>query len=228
MAGPLSTEGFATESQGLPSRDVEGLLTSFAAEVPEAQTERVAGIRRLLHRSQTVHQLSTGGVLGEIAHHHLGPKAFPVRAILFDKSVNANWVVPFHQDVTIPVQKRQEATGFGPWSVKDGVPHVQPPSAVLEGMLTLRLHLDDVDETNGPLLVFPGSHSSGILAESRVFALQRSAEPFPCLARRGDILLMRPLLVHGSHKASAPSRRRVLHVEFAARPLPASLAWGRS
>jgi len=48
-----------------------------------------------------------------------------VQAILFDKTPDANWKVAWHQDLTIPVEARIETAGFGPWSGKDGVPHVQ-------------------------------------------------------------------------------------------------------
>ena len=54
------------------------------------------------------------------------------------------------------MQARTAAAGYGPWTVKAGVPHVQPPVAVLEQMLTVRVQLDDSDESNGPLRVAAG------------------------------------------------------------------------
>ena len=36
---------------------------------------------------------------------------------------------------------------------------------------------------------------------------------------------MRPLLVHASSPATVPSRRRVVHLEFAAAELPSPLEW---
>ena len=77
-----------------------------------------------------------------LARPNLNRTPVPVRAIMFDKSTDANWLVPWHQDLTIAVQARVEAEGFSPWSIKEGVPHVQPPVALLEQMLTVRLHLD--------------------------------------------------------------------------------------
>jgi hypothetical protein len=70
-----------------------------------------------------------------------------VRAIYFDKSSDANWLVPWHQDLTLALRERLESPGFGPWSVKDGIPHVQPPVELLERMLTVRIHFDDADES---------------------------------------------------------------------------------
>lgn len=36
---------------------------------------------------------------------------------------------------------------------------------------------------------------------------------------------MRPLLLHASSPALAPAHRRVLHLEYAAAPLPPGLEW---
>ena len=54
---------------------------------------------------------------------------------------------------------------YGPWSVKAGQPHVAPPFALLADMVTLRVHLDPVGPGNSPLLIAPGSHRLGRVAE---------------------------------------------------------------
>jgi ectoine hydroxylase-related dioxygenase (phytanoyl-CoA dioxygenase family) len=96
----------------------------------------------------------------------LGDAAFVARATLFNKTPDANWKVPWHQDVTIAVKEKREAEGYGPWSVKAGVVHVQPPSEVLERMLTVRVHIDPCHATNGALKVMPGSLDSGSLIKT--------------------------------------------------------------
>jgi ectoine hydroxylase-related dioxygenase (phytanoyl-CoA dioxygenase family) len=120
-------------------------------------------MRNLLERVPLVRQLCEQTPIRSLVEPILGVNCFPVRGILFDKISGANWKVPWHQDLTIAVREKHETEGFGPWSVKDGVVHVQPPVRVLENMLTMRLHLDDCDEGNGPLRVLPGSHCSGKL-----------------------------------------------------------------
>jgi hypothetical protein len=70
-------------------------------------------------------------------------RATLVRATLFDKTPGANWPVPWHWDLTICVAVRLEAPGFGPWTLKAGVHHVQPPVEVLETMVAVRVHLED-------------------------------------------------------------------------------------
>ena len=151
--------------------------------------------------------------------------AFPVRAILFDKPAGGNWRVGWHQDLIVPVQSRVDVAGFTAWSIKAGVPHVKPPAVVLEKMLTLRVHLDDCGPDNGPLQVAPGSHLMGELTTDQVQRILAEQESELCTAVAGDALVMRPLLLHSSAKAIAPSHRRVLHVEFASEGLPGGLEW---
>jgi ectoine hydroxylase-related dioxygenase (phytanoyl-CoA dioxygenase family) len=149
----------------------------------------------------------------------------PVRGLLFDKSADANWLVVWHQDLTLAVRERCEAPGFGPWSVKDGVPHVQAPAECLAQMVAVRLHLDDADEHNGALRVLAGSHRFGRLSPARIDELRRELREVVCTAAAGDALLMRPLLLHASSRSASERRRRVLHIEYAGFQLPAGLEW---
>jgi hypothetical protein len=44
-----------------------------------------------------------------------------------------------------------------------------------------------------------------------------------CLVSAGEILAMRPLLIHSSSKSQAEADRRVLHIEYAAASIAAPL-----
>ena len=152
------------------------------------------------------------------------PRARAVRALWFDKTPDANWLVPWHQDRTIAVRERREVPGYGPWSVKQGTCHVEPPFALLAAMLTVRLHIDDCPAGNAPLEVAIGSHRERVAAD----AAAREAETFPrhlCLAVAGDLWLYRTPILHRSARAATPGRRRVLQVDFCAQALPAGLQW---
>jgi hypothetical protein len=156
---------------------------------------------------------------------HVPIEPVPVRTIYFDKSPDANWLVTWHQDLTLALKKRVDTEDFGPWSVKEGVPHVQPPVDLLEKMLTIRLHLDNADETNGALRVLPGSHRLGRLSSKRIQELRSRRADFLCAVSAGDALLMRPLLLHASGRSQSERHRRVLHIEYAGFALPAELQW---
>ena len=110
----------------------------------------------------------------------LGAHFFAFRGILFDKIPDANWKVPWHQDVTIAVIERVEVEGFGPWSMKAEVLHVQPPAEVLEHILTVRFHLDFCGEENGALRVLFGSHTLGKIPEEEIPALRQSLPEKVC------------------------------------------------
>ncbi len=147
-----------------------------------------------------------------------------VRAVLFDKTPANNWAVPWHQDRTIAVASRTPAPGFGPWSIKNAVQHVEPPFDILAAMVTLRLHLDDCSVENAPLVVASGSHGQRT-ASSEAFARANANPQQVCLAAAGDIWAYATPILHRSNKAARPTRRRVLQVDFAGDDLPFGLRW---
>lgn len=186
----------------------------------------VAGAgRRGLLAMPAVAALARSPRLLDLVRPHLLSEPFPVRAIYFDKSAEANWLVSWHQDLTLALRARAEVPGFGPWSTKEGIPHVQPPVELLQKMLTIRLHLDDANEANGALRVLPGSHGLGRLSADRIRELREEGSEHLCAVSAGDALLMRPLLLHASSRSASPRHRRVLHIEYAAFPLPLELQW---
>ena len=198
-------------------------LCSSLAEAP-SPGERGIYARRDVLDIQIVRQMCAEE-LGQIARQVLGGGVRPVRGIFFDKVPGANWKVPWHQDFSIAVREPHEIEGFGPWSTKDGVPHVQPPPQVLAEMLTTRLHLDACPRDNGPLRVLPGSHQGGRLSAGEIVGWRQQVEERVGPVGRGGILLMKPLILHAFSASESPSHRRVLHIEWAARELPAPLRW---
>jgi len=216
--------GFAVVPAVLKTREVSALIQTLC-EIPALQQRNVCGLRRLSQTVPAFTRLAESPAIRRLIEPFPGPNAFPVRALFFDKTPAVNWKVPWHQDLTIAVQQKLDVPGFGPWSVKDGVPHVQPPVDVLERMLTVRLHLDDCDEDNGPLRVLPRSHRHGRLSGDAIQEWRVKASAISCAVKRGGVVLMRPLLLHASSVSRNPSHRRVVHLEFASEPLPGGLRW---
>ena len=153
-------------------------------------------------------------------------KVQATKAILFDKTQTANWNLRWHQDLTISLKEKLDIPGYGPWSTKVGVPHVQPPLEVMQSILAARIHLDPCGEDNGALNVLPGSHLYGKLEEDAVQKLRQEIEAVCLACSPGDVIFMRPLLLHSSKKAMRPEHRRVLHIEYSNMTLPSGLAWG--
>jgi ectoine hydroxylase-related dioxygenase (phytanoyl-CoA dioxygenase family) len=215
IAQSVEEGGFAIVSQCLSEQMVEHLCADLGNTKHAQRNLLDISIVRELAVSESVKQLVTAC---------LGKECFAVRGILFNKTPDSNWKVAWHQDRTIAVRERKDVAAFGPWSVKAGVPSVQPPSSIMAKMLAIRLHLDESHENNGPLRVIPGSHKVGCLSMEEV-ASWRERPSFVCTVPRGGAILMRPLLVHASSSCSKPEPRRVIHLEFAAENLPGGLEW---
>jgi ectoine hydroxylase-related dioxygenase (phytanoyl-CoA dioxygenase family) len=189
------------------------------------KSETVYGVRNLLNLSPTIKEFSQSKSVKKIAEKFLGKNAKVVRAIFFDKTVGANWKVPWHQDLTIAVKEKRETKGFTTWTRKAEIQHVQPPLEILEKMLTLRFHLDDADESNGALKVIPKSHKNGRLSAAEIKFRRQANETLVCSVKKSDCLIMRPLILHSSSAAASPKNRRVIHFEFSAQDLPNGLDW---
>lgn len=219
----VENDGF-TRVAGVLDGDLRDRLTTALGAISGAG-------RRGLLSIPLVRELATSPRLLDLVRPYLPAQPMPVRTIFFDKSPESNWGVPWHQDLTIAVQKPIQLPGFGPWSVKEEVPHVQPPVMLLERMITIRLHLDACDASNGALQVLPGSHRGGRLTPAAIQAWRAREEAVLCTMDLGDALLMRPLLLHASHKVErteateSPHHRRILHIEYAGFTLPGGLQW---
>jgi hypothetical protein len=227
MLEALANDGYFLARGAVDPATIDELRRVSDAIVQRGDTVRSASrnARRLLETCPEVIEFSVSDAVRCLVEPVLGGGALAVRGLLFDKVAGANWHVGWHQDLMIPVAEQRPTPGFTAWSVKEGVPHVRPPAAVLERMLTLRVHLDDCPADNGPLEVLPGTHRLGMVPESELGSVIQGHLPQLVTAQSGDVLLMRPLLFHSSRPAAIATHRRVVHLEFANEPLPGGLEW---
>lgn len=178
----LDTDGYAIQEGVLTKSEIDKLIDAIERRQDGERlirNGRIFAVRNLLDLPE----------IRELAEAVLGEKAFAVRGILFDKILEANWKAPWHQDVAIAVRAKEDVEGFWPWSTKAGILHVQPLALVLERMISIRLHLDACDESNGALHVIPGSHCAGRIAE----VPKRDARGRQvCLQNCGDVWICKP------------------------------------
>jgi len=207
----FNDDGFALIANAISSTTIAALDSAFPTDTHNHRNVLLVPAVRELATSPAIRAL-------------ISPDHFAVRATFFNKLPDANWKVPWHQDTTIAVRERREVPGFGPWSVKEGVPHVRPPAQLLEDMVAVRIHIDDCDADNAPLRFIPGSHSRGLLTDDEIQHYPKESV-VTLTAKRGDVILMRPLILHASSPATKPASRRVLHIEFASENLPQGLDW---
>ena len=215
----FSVHGAQRFSPGLPAGQLEAIEAALAALPTDRAGLRLRGIPELQPF------LAADGSVGKVAASALGSKCRPVRAILFDKTETTNWALGWHQDRTIAVKKRMAVSGYGVWTVKDGMPHVEPPFELLESMVTLRVHFDSVTESNAPLMIAPGSHKLGRIPDRNIAEAVMDCGVFACHADVGDVWLYATPILHASKAACNPSHRRVLQVDYSALDLPGGLEW---
>lgn len=227
LSDQIESRGYAVATGVVSATSISALLEALS-NFDHARSKRrgeTFGIRDLLQLEE-VRAVSQSRALRAVTDPIVGTDARAVRGTFFDKTPEANWPVAWHQDLSLAVTEKREIDGWCGWSLKNGVHHVQPPTAFLDRMLTVRLHLDDCGVDNGPLKVRPGTHKMGRLAREAIEATRDTVKEEVCCLKNGDALLIRPLLLHASSAAASPSHRRVIHLEYAPlNLLPDGLSW---
>ncbi|WPO81922.1 phytanoyl-CoA dioxygenase family protein [Chryseobacterium sp. JJR-5R] len=187
------------------------------------KSEDLFAIRQFLKEIPDIKDLIFNDHIKAIIKEIFGGQYAAVKSIYFDKPETSNWYVAYHQDLTVSVDKKLELPGFGPWTTKQNQFAVRPPLDILENIYTIRIHLDDTDKHNGALKVVPGSHAKGIYRPETIDWTIETEEM--CSVQKGGIMIMKPLLLHGSNRTTNGNRRRVIHIEFSDRELPEGLNW---
>jgi hypothetical protein len=193
-----------------------------SGKLAHSENGLVYAARNVLETAPEIKALLTESLVQRFVTQTLGPLAGLVRALYFDKPPEQSWSLPWHKDQSIAVSAHGFLpAGYSRPTVKRGVPHLIAPDELLREMVTLRIHLDAMTDENGPLRVVPGSHHSskdlGLGVENHRIIH----------AAVGAIMAMRPLLTHASglSEPGTTQHRRILHLEFAAGPLPDPLQW---
>jgi hypothetical protein len=223
----LDCDGFLQKDAAL-SGDAVQRLRRIADAVPSDSWERRAdgtpiSVRNLhLVSPGLLEVLADAGVL-RLAATLLEAEPWPVSAALFDKVPGANWTVPGHQDLMVPLAKRSDLPRYTQWVEREGVVYARPPEDLLNELIAIRVQLDDCAPGDGSLDVVPGSHTR-ILRAADAMDIERSRF-VPCFGQSGSVLVMRPLLVHRSSPLSGSLRRRVIHAVFSPRSPGPGVNW---
>ena len=187
------------------------------------KSEDLFAIRQFLKEVPESYQFIFNDNIKKIINEIFGNDYFVVKSIYFDKPEKSNWYVSYHQDLTISVDKKLNLNGFGPWTTKQNQFAVQPPIDYLKNIFTIRIHLDDTDENNGALKVVPNSHSKEIYRPETIDWNVETEEI--CAVNKGGIMIMKPLILHGSNRTTNNQKRRVIHIEFSNMELPEEVNW---
>ena len=223
----LFDNGFSVMENIYSEEEIQNILTIIDQTDSSNETFRktndLFAIRQFLREIPTVIDLIFTENLKSVMKEIIGGDFFVVKSIYFDKPETSNWYVPYHQDLTISVDKKMEIKNFELWTTKQNQFAVQPPIEFLENITTIRIHLDDTDENNGALRVVPKSHLKKIYRPETI-DWNKEIETI-CRVKKGGIMLMKPLTLHSSKRTTNNKKRRVIHIEFSNRELPNELNW---
>lgn len=213
----LEEFGYVVTRENLHIKHVDMLKAEIARATPHAlypksircRKRRIYAIRNLLQISPEVANILRQTFVVELLQNILG-KMFIIQSMLFNKIKEANFRVAFHQDVVMPCYKTQTSA-----QMICGVPHHKLPLEVLQHLVIVRIHLDENNRNNGPLLVLPKTHTSGVLSDRQIEHFVNTCSADECLVNIGGILLMKPLILHSSHRSLCLNERRVIHLVLA-------------
>jgi hypothetical protein len=220
LAEQLHRIGASHVRAAIDGGQLGALLSSIgpetAAGAVRGRSRLAYGVRALLVARPHLRLLFSELMLDRIAEAVLGQGAFPIDAVFFDKRSDANWAVPAHQDVVVPIPSSADLASVRNLRRRYGLTYGEPADQVLQELVALRVHFDDAGAENGGLSIAHGSHSRGRLSSTEILRVPpESYASYAC--RAGDVLLMRPLAVHRSGRSALPTHRRVLQILYGPR-----------
>jgi hypothetical protein len=206
VSDEFDAQGVLRLSAVLGPSELARLWSSVQPESAEgAVTSRAGayGARALLVARPELRRALAALELDHVAARVLGEPVLPIDALFFDKNAAVNWAVPAHQDVAVPVPAGTTDSSVRNLRVRHGTTYGEPPLEVLQELVALSVHFDAADENSGGLAVILGSHSRGRWLDADLRCIPTGAfRHYDCHA--GDILLMKPLIVHRSPRHTHP------------------------
>ncbi len=220
MRSELEENGYTIREEVYSKEEVGQILKLIA----DNKIEQKFGVREfLIDHPEIAQKVFTERMLAIVKE--ISPACDKsIKSIYFDKPPSANWLVNWHQDLTINVEGSEDIEGYSNWRVQADRTIVQPDVQLLESTFTIRIHLDDCKKDNGALRVIEKSHTLGVIEINEWVKIKHGVEKI-CEVRKGGVVIMKPLILHSSKRTENQEIRRVIHVEFTANELPPGLKW---
>lgn len=206
----FAVNGFTTFTDVYTAEEIRSILAEIVKgdrdNLTFRKTEDLFAIRQFLKEIPAASSLVFNDHVRSIITDLFGTDYFVVKSIYFDKPPTSNWFVTWHQDLTISVDCKADLPGYGPCTVKQNQYAVQPPQEILKDNFTIRIHLDDANESNGALKVISGSHIKGIYRPETIDWNKETA--LTCNVQAGGVMVMHPLLLHASSRTTNNKPRK--------------------
>lgn len=219
----LEYKGFAVLNSVFGRREIKLMKVTIEKYQKENPVENIHECLNIFHKIPALQKLAFSQNLLKIIG-SIGQNLFLTKAIYLDKLAETDSEVRWQQQMIINVKTRIDTDGFFGWQSKDGIYEVCPTDDILKNTIIVRIHLEDSNEQNGALRIFPGSHNKK-LSHSEIELITQSSIPLNCEVAIAGIHIMKPLLLQASSKVTSQKHQRVLHLEFNTMELPNGLEW---
>ena len=220
MRNSLREKGFKIIENIYSSKEIDEILTLLDSK----EIDNKFGIREFLMDHPEIQEKVFTKKLKKIIH-QIAPNCHKsIKSIYFDKPPSANWIVNWHQDLTINLRNRKEVENYKNWRTKEDRVVVQPDLDMLDSIFTIRIHLDDCKKENGALRIIESSHRKGVIQISD-WIIDKAGKERICEVNKGGVLVMKPLVLHASRRTENNLNRRIFHIEFTEKELPKGLEW---
>lgn len=209
----LKHKGYAVLNHLYSQREIKQLGSLLHKKIGEDLKNGSGVFRQLLLEHPTLIKVIMNRNLTRLIK-HIDPNAFLVKATFFSKAPNQLPHQAWHQMNNLSIDTLSKSIDVSKIISDDWV----------GGVFCVRIHLDDVKEDNAQQLVLAGSHKKRFTKEE-IDLLSNNSNPYTLDLYSGTALVTSALLLTRFSIASAPKRRRVLHLEFSSKHLPNELQW---
>ena len=220
MKTELDKRGYTIIESIYSNKEVDEILSYLDSKNFSGQF----GVREFLYQNSDIAKKVFTKKLLEVIKQIAPNCKKSIKSIYFDKPPSSNWIVNWHQDLTVNLQNRLEINGYKNWRENDERIVAQPNKELLESIFTIRIHLDDCTKENGALRVIEESHLNGAIDITEWIKTKIGQERI-CEVTKGGVLIMKPLVLHSSRRTENRMNRRVIHIEFTDQELPIGLKW---
>ena len=151
--GNLQSEGYCILPKAIERPIIEKLKRQLSSNLGDeldgsgtkSSRGTVYAARNLIESMPPIRTMWVNDLLCDFLLEELGSDFGLVRILFFDKPPERTWSLPWHKDQSVAVRDNSiPSKHFSRPTVKSGVPHFVASNSVLEQMLTLRIHLDNV------------------------------------------------------------------------------------
>jgi predicted DNA-binding transcriptional regulator YafY len=208
----LQHKGLTVLNHLYSRREIRLLSNTLHKKIGEQLKEQDGIVRQLLMNQPDLVKILLNRNLTRLVQ-YIDPNAFLVKATFFNHAPTEESYQNWHQMKGVALASKNAKISLE--TISD---------EIAGNIFCIRVHLDDIQEGNGPQLVLPGSHNKRFTTEE-INLLSNNSHSYAPELYSGSVLIMNTLLLTSFSIPPTSKRRRVVHLEFTSSQLPDGFEW---